>query len=159
MSQITFNAEAVLAAQAEAVYRSIADYYNGQPHIVPKANISEIQVQAGGYGAGTVVTFKRKLLFFGRLKRKTIVEPDPGRLLVELEEVAGSAPIMTSYRVIPVSKGRETYVEIITSIPHRKGFGGLMDRLFLPKRLRKMHYKELYLLEQHAKNIRIELAA
>jgi len=62
MSRILVKAIAVLDARAEEVYRTLADYRNGHFLIVPQENFFDCQVEQGGYGAGTEIRFKMKVL-------------------------------------------------------------------------------------------------
>src|SRR5260370_36798659 len=57
MGQISVKAEAVLEAPSEKVYATIADYRQGHPNMLPK-ELYDLQVEQGGYGAGTIHRFK-----------------------------------------------------------------------------------------------------
>ena len=58
MGQITVKAAAVLNARPEDVYATIADYQHGHPNILPIESLYDLQVEQGGYGAGTIIRFK-----------------------------------------------------------------------------------------------------
>src|SRR5438034_1718993 len=72
------TATAVVPAQPNRVYAVIADYHNGHPHILPK-QFSEMVVEKGGVGRGTIIRFQMSV--FGRKQtfRAAISEPEPGR--------------------------------------------------------------------------------
>ncbi|MBV9688683.1 MAG: hypothetical protein JO202_03125, partial [Ktedonobacteraceae bacterium] len=53
MAQIKAMVAAILDAHPEDVYATIADYRQGHPNILPK-EIYDLQVEQGGYGAGTI---------------------------------------------------------------------------------------------------------
>ena len=55
MAQITLKAAAVLNARPEDIYATIADYQHGHPDILPKDRLYDLQVEQGGYGAGTII--------------------------------------------------------------------------------------------------------
>src|SRR5437660_8003485 len=57
------TATAVVPAQPSRVYAVIADYHNGHPHILPK-QFSEMVVEKGGVGRGTIIRFQMSV--FGR---------------------------------------------------------------------------------------------
>src|SRR5438067_1767432 len=78
------TATAVVPAQPSRVYAVIADYHNGHPHILPK-QFSEMVVEKGGVGRGTIIRFQMSV--FGRKQtfRAAISEPEPGRVLAETD--------------------------------------------------------------------------
>ena len=55
------SATAMVPADQKRVYAAIADYDNGHPHIVPK-EFSNMVVEKGGVGAGTVIRFQMRCL-------------------------------------------------------------------------------------------------
>jgi hypothetical protein len=80
---LAVTASAVFEAHAADAYRLIADYRKGHPRILPERYFRNMQVEEGGYGAGTIVRFD--MLAFGRIQhaRSRITEPEPGRVLAE----------------------------------------------------------------------------
>ena len=79
-----------IQAAPQKVYAIIADYHNGHPRILPKPYFVALEVEEGGYGAGTVIRFQMKVM--GRLQtfRAEISEPEPGRVLVERDLDTGT---------------------------------------------------------------------
>ena len=59
MSEITVSAERTVAAPVKQVYGYIADYRHHHPHFLPSA-FSDFQIEEGGEGAGTVVSYRLK---------------------------------------------------------------------------------------------------
>lgn len=51
----TTKAAAILDARPEDVYATSADYQHGHPNILPKESLYDLQVERGGYGAGTII--------------------------------------------------------------------------------------------------------
>src|SRR5258707_9197390 len=89
MGQIKVKTSAVLSARSEDVYTTIADYRMGHPNILPKENLYDLQVEQGGYGAGTVHRFKARILGVEQSFYQIVSEPEPGRVLVELSSKCG----------------------------------------------------------------------
>ena len=83
MGQIKVKAEEVLDARPEDVYATIADYRKGHPSILPKESLYDLQVEEGGYGAGTIIRFKSRILGVEQSFHHRVSEPEPGRVLVE----------------------------------------------------------------------------
>src|ERR1700728_1331783 len=76
------SASAVVPARRERVYSLIANYNDGHPRILPK-QFSNLTVEQGGVGAGTVIRFQMSVLGKKETLRAAITEPEPGRVLVE----------------------------------------------------------------------------
>ncbi len=70
MVTLYVSAERAIAVPAEVAYRCIADYRQHHPHILPPI-FSDLQVEEGGVGAGTVIAAKAKVVrrFFGSASR------------------------------------------------------------------------------------------
>ena len=54
MSQINVAVSARINAPATKVYPILADYHNHHPNILPRAYFTELTVEEGGTGEGTV---------------------------------------------------------------------------------------------------------
>jgi polyketide cyclase/dehydrase/lipid transport protein len=137
------SATARINAAPDRVYGIIADYRNGHPQILPK-QFSKLCVDAGGYGAGTVIRFSvvalgRKIDF-----RAVVSEPQPGRVLVERNDPPNNS--VTTFTVEPGPTGRESDVTITTELPVRSGFLGAIERFATTKVLQGMYRDELELL-------------
>ena len=93
-----------MKAAPERVYRIIADYRNGHPQILPK-QFSNLCVDAGGYGAGTVIRFSMTVMGSringGREKRRS---------LIRYNRVFGSARF-------PLRRGTEV---VVTGAPRKR---------------------------------------
>src|SRR5690348_12868099 len=98
MGQIKVKAEAVLDASSEDVYATIADYHRGHPNILPKESFYDLQVEQGGYGAGTIIRFKMKALGVEQTFHHRVSEPEPGRVLVE-QDIDSVQNVMTTFTV------------------------------------------------------------
>jgi Polyketide cyclase / dehydrase and lipid transport len=137
------TATALVPAAPSRVYALIADYHNGHPHILPK-EFSELVVEKGGVGRGTIIRFHMSV--FGRKQtfRAAISEPEPGRVLVETDLDANGA--VTTFIVDPDAASGHSRVTITTELAVRKGLAGKIERFFSTRLLRPMYVRELGLL-------------
>ncbi len=149
MSQIHTQAEAVLNARPEAIYDAIADYKHGHPNIIPPESFSDLQVEEGGYGAGTVIRFKVKALGIVLEMYQRVSEPEPGRVLVE-QDIDSPRNTVTTFKVIPVENEQKARVIITTVMNASPGLTGLVERLLVPRLNQRTFRKELRMLEAFA---------
>ena len=149
MGQIKVKAAAVLDARPEDVYGTIADYQHGHPNILPKESLYDLQVEQGGYGAGTMIRFKMKALGVEQCFYQRVSEPEPGRVLVE-QDIDSVQNVMTTFMVSPVENEQKSHVEIATTMNTSRGFKGLVERIIVPIINRQVYRKELKLLEAFA---------
>lgn len=145
MATINATAEEAIGAPSKVVYRYLADYRQYHPMILPPA-FSDFVVEAGGVGAGTIISFKVKLGGKTRSSRQRVEEPQPGRLLRE-RDIDGST--VTTFTVSP--DGKNSRVKIETTYEGAKGVAGLIERLFAPRMLAKLYREELALLDKLAR--------
>ena len=150
MPMIVAEESAELAAPPETVYGIIADYREGHPSILPPRWFTHLHVEKGGNGAGTVIRLGLKMGGKAQEMRAEIIEPEPGRLLVERE--IGGRGIVTSFTVDPAGPGR-TRVTIRTTyrVP---GIAGFIERLLAPALLKRVYREELAMLEEKAGAVR-----
>jgi hypothetical protein len=89
MTEIRFSAERVVDAPADVVYHRIADYVRHHRHLpqgfLPPA-FSDMEIEAGGVGAGTVIHFTTRAMGQSQRHHARVSEPQPGRVLQESEE-------------------------------------------------------------------------
>jgi hypothetical protein len=145
MSTISVSADAIVPASSDRVFKILADYRHHHPQILPPA-FSQLQVESGGYGDGTVISFQMKL--GGRTTdfRQTVTEPEPGRKLTETDHATGAT---TSFIVLPESES-ESRVTIETTFPRSAGFKGYMEQWFAPRMFKKIYAEELFRLGDYA---------
>jgi hypothetical protein len=137
------SASARIDAPPDRVYGIIADYRNGHPQILPK-QFGKLCVDAGGYGAGTVIRFS--VVALGRKTdfRAVVSEPQPGRVLVERNDAPNSS--VTTFTIDPAATGRGSDVTISTELPDRPGILGAFERFVTRKVMKGMYRDELALL-------------
>jgi Polyketide cyclase / dehydrase and lipid transport len=150
MGQIKVKADAVLDAPSAKVYATIADYHHGHPEIVPKENFYDMLVEQGGYGAGTIIRFKMKVLGVERTLRHRVSEPEPGRVLVE-QDIDAPQKIATTFTVTPLDNGERSHVEISTTLNTSPGLTGIVEHIVVPLINPRIYRKEMKKLEAVAR--------
>ena len=122
------TASSIIEAPAELVYRTLADYHHGHPSILPKPYFLSLEVEQGGFGAGTVINFQMRVLGKTQSFRAAITEPEAGRVLVETNLGEGGG--VTTFVVEPLNEGTRAKVIITTEIVLRRSGGlGFVERL------------------------------
>ena len=141
---------AIIHAPPVRVYGIIADYRVHHPRIVPPEYFSKVEVEAGGVGAGTRIQVETRVL--GRTQQfvHNIREPEPGRVL---EEVDASGFSTTRFTVEPAEQGASSSVTIETTFRVRAGPLGVIERAMTAAILRRIYRKELARLEQYASTL------
>jgi len=147
MPQIRATASAVIMAPPATVYRLIADYHRGHPRILPPRYFRNLQVEAGGTGAGTRIRYEMRAFGMVRTFRAEITEAGPGRRLLETDVDSG---IATTFTVEPKDDGRRSHVTIET-VYQKAGIRGWLERLLAPRLLRTIYGAELRQLETQAR--------
>ena len=142
--QTHYSAERVMNVPAELAYHLIADY---REHHRPEGFLppvfSDLVVEQGGVGAGTVIHFTSRLGGRAQTMTAAITEPEPGRVLVET-----SPGVQTTFTVEPAGGG-QTRVRFDTVL-EAGGIAGLLTRLFARGMLRPVYADELERLERYA---------
>jgi hypothetical protein len=144
------TAHATIDAPAARVYGIIADYRTGHPRIVPR-EFSDLTVEEGGVGAGTVIRFCFTTMGQTHAFRAVVTEPEPGRVLVEENVPPSPSPSGTVFTVEPVNDGR-THVTIDTTLTtRRRGIAGRIEGFLSQRILRSVYERELRLLRDVAR--------
>lgn len=134
------TASASIPARRERVYSLIANYRDGHPRILPK-QFSNLTVEQGGVGAGTVIRFQMSVLGKKQTFRAAITEPEPGRVLVETDLDSNGA--VTTFTVNPGTAPADSRVTISTELPVRSGFLGSVEKKLTTLLLQPIYRKEL----------------
>lgn len=140
MAQHRIVVSALIPAPAEQIYAIIADYHTGHPRILPKPYFVSMTVEAGGIGAGTVITFQMRLLGQLQTFHAAITEPEPGRVLVETNAARG---VVTTFTVEPRDGGRRAQVTLTTDSTVHDGVLGAVEGWLAGQLLRPIYVKEL----------------
>jgi hypothetical protein len=145
------SASKLISAPARKVYDIIADYRDGHPRILPKPYFVSLNVEQGGYGAGTVIDFQMQLMGRTQSFHSAITEPEPGRILVETDRNSGA---VTTFTVEPRSDGEKAFVTIATTTTVPDGVAGKVQGWLTNRLLRPIYEKELDQLAVVAKEHR-----
>jgi len=149
MSKIKAKAAAIINARAEDVYTTLADYRHGHPKILPPKNLYDLQVEQGGYGAGTIIRFKSRLLGVEQSFRQRVSEPEPGHILIE-RDIDTVQDECSTFTVTPVEQGQKTHFEILTTVNPDPGLKGLIERIVVPLFLSPVLRDEIQRMEKVA---------
>ncbi len=144
-----FEASAVIDARPEEVYAVLADYREGHPYIVPQEFVRNMEVESGGYGAGTVIRFRTRAFGVERPGSAAVSEPEPGRVLVENNT---PSTIVTTFTVASLDNGRRSHVTIASDWQPARGISGKLEQAMYPFIMRRWYTKELKLLAAFVKS-------
>jgi len=136
------EASAEIEAPAERVYGIVADYREGHPRIIPKSFFDGIEVEEGGYGAGTRIRVGVHLAGRKTSFRADVTEPEPGRVVMETDVTGGP---VTTFTVDPLGPAR-CRITISTRLQRRGRPVGLIERWISIRFLRRVYAEELKLL-------------
>ena|SRR5579862_4405912 len=143
MRRIYTERSLVMEVPATVMYELIADYHNGHPRIVPPDVFSNMQVEEGGRGAGTIVTFDVTAMGRKQNYRAFVTEPEPGRVLTETYPDPKVPVDETTFTVTPLEDGKHIKVKISTYMQVRDGWIGALEKTLAVSFLEKTYEKEL----------------
>jgi Polyketide cyclase / dehydrase and lipid transport len=141
--QVTGKAR--INAPAVRVYRILSDYHDGHPRILPP-QFKNFVVEQGGLGAGTLTRFEMKAFGTTRAFRHEVIEPEPGRILVERDR---DIDARTTFLVEPAA-ANATDVTITTELVSRHGLLGAIERFMSRRYLSGVYKEELARLDKLA---------
>ena len=139
-SNHTISASAIIPARRERVYALLADYHDGHPRLLPR-QFSNLTVEQGGVGAGTIIRFQMSVLGRKQNFRAAVTEPEPGRVLVETYLDGNGA--VTTFTVDPRTEPADSRVTISTELSGRSGILGKVEKIVMTLLLRPIYIKEL----------------
>jgi hypothetical protein len=145
VAEVYVMAEGPVGAPADRVYELISDHRNHHPRFLP-ANFSNFEIERGGVGAGTIMTFTLTAGSRSRNYRMRIDEPEPGHVMTESDTTSS---LVTTWTVTP--DGDRSRVRIETRWDGAKGVGGFFERLFAPAAMRSIYNDELRRLDRYAR--------
>jgi uncharacterized protein YndB with AHSA1/START domain len=132
--QIHVDLERTIPAPPARVHAVLADY-RWRERILPGGYL-DYRVEEGGEGAGTVVSYRLRA---GRRERPyelEVAEPTPGVTLVERDR---RSSLITTWMLRPTASGTATDLRVSTIWKGHGGIGGLFERAFAPRGLRRVH--------------------
>jgi hypothetical protein len=135
-----------VGAPPSRVYDIISDYHQGHPRILPP-QFRNLVVERGGRGAGTHISFQMKA--FGRTLsfRHEVLEPEPGRVLIEKDRDNDS---MTTFTIDPVQGGSR--VTITSDLVSRPGLAGKIEQFLSRRFLQGVYDEEIKKLDALARS-------
>jgi len=144
MGRISVETTRQIPVEAARVFTSIADFKTHRPQWLLPA-YSELQVEQGGIGAGTIVRYRLKVGPRERAYRMQIAEPKPGVMLTEQD---ATSSLLTTWTVSP--NGTGCTVAVASQWNGAGGIGGFFERLFAPRGLRRLYDEQLARLASYA---------
>jgi uncharacterized protein YndB with AHSA1/START domain len=149
MGRTRAQAERLIGASPAAVYAVLADYTTHHPRIMPAPPFSDLEVESGGVGAGTIFHITVRML--GRRQRlhMRVAEPAPGQVLTETNLDTG---VVTEFTVVPRDGGSRTLAGMSSEWESQGGVRGLVDRLATPRLMGRMFAKQLHQLDQYMRS-------
>jgi uncharacterized protein YndB with AHSA1/START domain len=149
MGRTRAQAERSIGAPPAAVYAVLADYTSQHPRIMPAPPFSDLEVESGGVGAGTIFHITVRTL--GRRQRlhMRVAEPEPGRVLTETNLDTG---VVTEFTVAPRDGGSRTLARMSSEWESQGGLRGLADRLLTPRLMGRIFAKQLHQLDQYVRS-------
>lgn len=145
MAEVLVVSERLVGAPADRLYQFIADHRNHHPNFLPP-NFSNFEIERGGVGAGTIITFTIAAGSRSRNFRMRVEEPEPGRVLTESDTTSS---LVTTWTVTP--EGDRSRVRIETRWDGSPGIAGFFERLFAPLAMRRIYDDELRRLDRYAR--------
>jgi hypothetical protein len=150
MTRASVFVENVIDARPAAVYAALADYVTHHPRIMPASMFSDLEVERGGIGAGTVFHITLRLFGMSQRLQMRVAEPEPGRVLTETNLATGDVTVFT---VGQVSGTRQTLARISSEWQASRGLRGLIERVVTPRLTRRILTKQLRQLGQYMRSI------
>jgi hypothetical protein len=146
MTRARAHSQNVIDAPPTAVYAVLSDYTTHHPRIMPAPLFSNLEVETGGVGAGTI--FHITLRTMGKEQRlhMKVAEPEPGRVLTETNLDTG---VVTVFKVAPSNDEWRTLAEISSEWETDGGLRGFTDRLFAPVLMGRIFAKQLRELSRY----------
>ena len=137
---------ALVPASPQEVYAVLADYAHEHVHIVPTKYLRNLEVEQGGFGAGTIIRYRARAFGIERPSRAIISEPEAGRVLVEQETTTG---LKTTFTVTPTAQPDQTHLQItVRWVPSSNPFT-MVEQALYPYIMRDMLTQSFQLVAQY----------
>jgi Polyketide cyclase / dehydrase and lipid transport len=148
MPLVRVQADKKIGATAADVYEVLADYSAHHPKIMPPAHFSNLEIESGGMGAGTVFHITAKVAGKRQRLHMRVSEPEPGKVLCETNLDTG---VVTQFTVS--GNGSATSVVRMSSEWEAHGLKGWLDRLFTPRVMRRLFAEQLDQLDEYVRSL------
>ena len=147
MGQVVAQTERVIATSPQRVRAFLSDYRNNRPRILPPEYFEDYRVEQGGDGAGTVISYRLRAGGRERAYRMRVEESaEDGQLLERDTE----SSLVTTWTLTPAESGERTLVSLASRWEGAGGIGGVFERLFAPRALRRIYDEVLRRLSEAA---------
>ena len=147
MARVHAQAEKLIEAQPTAVYEVLADYATHHPRIMPPDHFSDLEVESGGVGDGTVFHITARVAGKRQRLHMRVAEPDPGRVLTETNLDTG---VVTEFQVS--GNGSDRTLIRMSSEWEARGLKGWMDRLLAPRLMNRLFAEQLEQLGEYMRS-------
>lgn len=146
MKQVTSSESSVIPASPEVVYKILADYHVAHPAILPKPYFSNLDIETGGIGLGTV--FRLEMNVFGNKEifKMKVIEATESVRIVEKDEIK---QVLTTFDLSPEEGGQHCLLNITTTAPASPGLKGWLEGWMNPPITRMIFRKQLRLLAEY----------
>jgi Polyketide cyclase / dehydrase and lipid transport len=148
MGQVVAQTKRPIAASPQRVRAFLADYRNNRPRILPPEYFEDYRVERGGDGLGTVISYRLKAGGRERTYRMRVEEPAEGGQLIERD--TGSS-LVTIWTLTPAESEEHTLVGLASRWEGAGGIGGVFERIFAPRALRRIYDEVLERLSEAVK--------
>jgi hypothetical protein len=145
---VRVEADKAIGAQAADVYKVLADYLAHHPKIMPPDHFSNLEVESGGIGDGTVFHITAKVAGKRQRLHMRVTEPAPGNVLCETNLDTG---VVTQFTVS--GNGSASAVVRMSSEWEAHGLKGWVERLFTPRVMRRLFVEQLDQLDQYVRSL------
>jgi hypothetical protein len=143
------EAERLIDARPAGIYIVLADYTTHHPRIMPASLFSNLEVETGGVGAGTVFHVTFRLFGLAQRLRMQVSEPDRGRVLTERNLDTG---VVTVFSVTSEDGESPTLVRMFSEWQSGTGLRGLIDRLIVPSLMSYVFTRQLRELDRYMRS-------
>lgn len=139
MSTYNVQVKQTIPASSTTIYKVLCDYEEGHRAILPEPYFTDMIVEKGGQGAGTIALVHMNVMGAKRSFRLETFEPEPGRILEEVDQGNGN---LTRFIIEQVDDDH-CLVTIASEFHIQPGFKGWLERLTNPPIIRHIYKKEL----------------
>jgi hypothetical protein len=147
MPHVQASAEKLIHASPSDVYAVLADYATHHPRIMPPDHFSNLEVESGGVGEGTVFHITSRVAGKEQRLHMRVTEPEPGSVLWETNLDTG---VVTEFRV--GGNGSNTTLVRMSSEWDGHGLRGWVDRLFAPRLMHRLFAEQLDQLDEYVRS-------
>lgn len=145
MGEVVAQTERLITASPQRARDFLADYRINRPRILPPEYFEDYRVEQGGDGAGTVISYRLRAGGRERPYRMRVEEPAEGGLLIERDT---DSSLVTTWKLTSAESGERTLVGLASRWEGAGGIGGVFERLFAPRALRRIYEEVLQRLSE-----------